>query len=249
MPLPFALVADNVTVTDSGARALNAVSAALGRLIVNVNARFSCPEPCLSGSENVLRCFLPCVGLTTSVSLPCSVRVAAWSQRAVNDRVPGFRRVLPWWAFLLAGATSTVALLAWIVQDGFGVARTTPGGAVAVTGAATVPASTYPPSSPIRQNTLDEHARPVITLSGSTFALDQLGPLNGGVVEVRTSPAASPATHSELVGHTSSVIELSGSVLADGFDQLAGVKGTLAVSTRPSESIAIHDVLDGHASS
>ena len=51
MPLPFALVADNVTVTDSGARALNAVSAALGRLIVNVNARFSCAEPCLPGAR------------------------------------------------------------------------------------------------------------------------------------------------------------------------------------------------------
>ena len=56
-------------------------------------------------------------------------------------------------------------------------------------------------------------------------------------------------THSELVAHTSSVIELSGSTLAEGADQYARVKGAFAVSTRPSESIAIHEVLDGHASS
>jgi hypothetical protein len=249
LPLPFALVADKVTVTDSGARAVSAASAALGSVIVNVNARSCCPEPRLAGSEKVLRCFLPCLGLTTSVSLPRNVRFAAWSQRTTNDSVPGLRWVLTWWAFLLVGAKSTVAVFERIVHDGLGEATTVPVGEAALAGAATVPESTSPPLSPIRQNTFGEQARPVITLFGSTKEADQVVPLNGGVVEVSTSPAMSPATHSELVGHASSVIRLSGSILAEGADQFTRAKGALAVSTRPSESIATHEVLDGHASS
>jgi hypothetical protein len=247
--LPLALPADNATVTDSGVRAFSAVSAFLGRLIVNTKARFPCADPPLPGSEIVLRRFLPCLSLTTSVSLPLSVKRAAWSQSTTNDTVPGLRRVLPWCACLLVVASSTVALFARIVHDGFGVGMTTPGGDAVLSGAATVPATTFPLPSPIRQNRFGEHARPVITLFGSTAEVDQVAPLNGGVVEVSTSPAVSAATHSELVAHTSSVIELSGSTLAEGADQYARVKGAFAVSTRPSESIAIHEVLDGHASS
>lgn len=61
-------------------------------------------------------------------------------------------------------------------------------------------------------------------------------------------PLSSVATHSELVEHTSYVTVLSGSILAEGADQFAAANGAVAVSTRPSESIAMHAVRDGQSS-
>jgi hypothetical protein len=122
-------------------------------------------------------------------------------------------------------------------------------GAAVVTGSVGVPASTFPASSPIRQKTFDEHARPVTVLYGSTVELDQDAASNGGVAEVSTLPLSSAAMHSELVEHTSCVTVLFESMLAEeGADQLAAANGAVAVSTRPSESIAMHAVLEGHAS-
>ena len=180
--------------------------------------------------------------------MPCSVTPAAWSQRTTNDRVPVLPPVLLRWECLSAGGSSTFALLARIVHDGFGAA-TTGAGAAVFTGAMGVPAITFPPSSPIRQNRFDEHARPVTSLWGSTAEVDQVAASNGGVEEVRTFPSSSAATHSEPVGQTSCVIALSGSMLAEGADQFEAVNGAVPVSTRPSESIATHALLDGHASS
>ena len=130
MLVPLASVAVRVTVTDSCAWALSAVSALLGRLNVSVRAMRGCAEPRVFGSGNVLLRFLlclglPCLGLTTSVSLPCSVTCAAWSQWTTNESVPGLRFGFPLCVALLAGGRSTLALLARIVHDGLGPAVTT----------------------------------------------------------------------------------------------------------------------------
>jgi hypothetical protein len=73
-----------------------------------------------------------------------------------------------------------------------------------LTGSVGVPASTLPASSPITQNTFDEHAAPVTTWNGSTAELDHVEAPKGAVMEVRTLPLSSVAMHSELVGHPSS---------------------------------------------
>lgn len=136
-------------------------------MIVRVRARCACGEPRAACTEKVLPRFRPCLGLTTAVSLPRSVTRAACSQRTTKDSVPLLPRVLLWCA-LSAGGTSTLALLARIVHDGLGVAMTIAVGAEVAVGAAvltaTVPATTFPTSSPIRQKGLDEHARPVTAL-------------------------------------------------------------------------------------
>lgn len=121
-------------------------------------------------------------------------------------------------------------------------------GAAVSTGSVGVPASTLPASSPIRQKTFDEHASPVMMRNGSTFEVDHVAGLKGGVGDARTLPSSSAATHSELVEQTSSRMGLPGSMLAaDGADQLGAENGAVAVRTRPWESIATHAVLDGHA--
>ena len=122
MLVPLASVAVNVTVTDSCAPALSAVSAVLGRLIVSVKAMRGCTKPRAFGSGNVLLRFLPCLGFTTSVSLPCSVTCAAWSQRTTNESVPGLGRVFRLCVTFLAGGRSTLVLLARIAHDGVGAA-------------------------------------------------------------------------------------------------------------------------------
>ena len=112
-----------------------------------------------------------------------------------------------------------------------------------------VPASTLPASSPITQNTFDEHASPVMMRNGSTAEADHVEALKGGVVEVRTLPSRPAATHSELVGQASCEMALAASMLeADGADQFGAENGAAAVSTRPCESIAMQALLDGHAS-
>ena len=121
-------------------------------------------------------------------------------------------------------------------------------GAAVFTGSVGVPASTLPASSPITQNTFNEHVSPVMTRNGSTAEVDHVEALKGGDVEVRTLPLSSAALHSELVGQTSSVIVLAGSMLEDdGADQFGPENGAAAVSTRPCESIPMHALLDGHA--
>jgi hypothetical protein len=154
-----------------------------------------------------------------------------------------------------------LALLARIVHDGVGAAAPTAvvatfvgaelagGPAPGVFDAASVPASTLPASSPIKQNTLGEHASPVMKRNGSTAEVDHVEALKGGVVEVRTLPLPSAAMHSELVGQTSLWMMFAASMLVDdGADQFGPEKGAAAVSTRPSESIAMHSLVDGHAS-
>lgn len=118
MLVPLALVAVNVTVTDSCAPPFSAASALLGRLIVSVRAACAWAEPRAFGSGNFLLRFLPCLGLSTSVSLPCSVTSAAWSHRTTNASVPGLRLDFSLCVVFLAAGSSTLALLARIVHDG-----------------------------------------------------------------------------------------------------------------------------------